>query len=67
MPPFELGSVVDLFQWSQLREGEYFGNGPSEVETARQLKRAAWKAKGRKGRETMMTLREYFEREWRSS
>lgn len=65
MPPFELGSVVDLFQWSQLREGEYFGSGPSEVDTAKQLKQAAWKAKKGKGRETLMTVREYFEREWR--
>lgn len=62
MPTFECGGIQDLFIYSQLRGGDYYGNGPSETRTACQLKRDAWKAKGGKGRETMMTVKEYFKR-----
>ncbi|KAJ5629096.1 hypothetical protein N7490_011324 [Penicillium lividum] len=62
MPTFEGGGIQDLFIYSQLRGGDYYGNGPSETQTASQLKRDAWKAKGRNGRETMMTVKEYFKR-----
>ncbi|OQD98274.1 hypothetical protein PENVUL_c072G01493 [Penicillium vulpinum] len=53
-----------LFRYAQMRDGEYFGNGPTEARTASQLKKAAFKAKGGKGRETLITLREYLEREF---
>jgi hypothetical protein len=53
-----------LFRYAQLRDGEYYGNGPTENNTANQLKKAAFKAKGGKGRETLLTLREYIEREF---
>ncbi|OQE41399.1 hypothetical protein PENCOP_c005G00817 [Penicillium coprophilum] len=53
-----------LFRYAQLRDGEYYGNGPTENRTASQLKKAAFKAKGGKGRETLLTLREYIEREF---
>jgi hypothetical protein len=54
----------DIFFFSQVREGEYFCNGPTETETAATLNRAAFKAKGSRGREGLMTVREYFEREF---
>ncbi|KAJ5974919.1 hypothetical protein N7481_008626 [Penicillium waksmanii] len=53
-----------LFRYSQLRDGEYYGNGPTETRTSSQLKKAAFKAKGGKGRETLLTLREYLEQEF---
>ncbi|KAJ5158314.1 uncharacterized protein N7500_007965 [Penicillium coprophilum] len=53
-----------LFRYAQLRDGEYYGNGPTENRTASQLKKAAFKAKGGKGREALLTLREYIEREF---
>jgi hypothetical protein len=53
-----------LFRYAQLRDGEYYGNGPTEARTSSQLKKAAFKAKGGKGRETLLTLREYLEREF---
>ncbi|KAJ5382511.1 hypothetical protein N7517_000422 [Penicillium concentricum] len=53
-----------LFRYAQLRHGEYYGNGPTENRTASQLKKAAFKAKGGKGRETLLTLQEYLEREF---
>ncbi|KAJ5587438.1 NmrA-like family protein [Penicillium hispanicum] len=54
----------ELFRFAQLREGEYFPNGPTEIGTAAALKRAAFKAKGGRGRETLMTVREFIEREF---
>ncbi|KAF7588832.1 NmrA-like domain-containing protein 1 [Aspergillus hancockii] len=54
----------DIFFFSQLREGEYFCNGPTEIETAALLKKAAFKAKGNRGRDVLTTVREYFEREF---
>lgn len=62
MPTHECGGIQDLFIYSQLRGGDYYGNGPSETRTACQLKRDAWKAKGETGRETLMTVKEYFKR-----
>ncbi|GAQ40480.1 NmrA-like domain-containing protein 1 [Aspergillus tubingensis] len=54
----------DVFIYSQFRDGEYFGNGPTEIQTAAVLKKAAFKAKGGKGRETLITVREFMEREF---
>lgn len=54
-----------MFTYTQARDGEYFGYGPTENRTASQLKKAAFKAKGENGRETLGTLREYFEREYK--
>lgn len=53
-----------LFRYAQSRGGEYFGNGPTETRTASELKKAAFKAKGGKGRENLLTLREFIEREY---
>ncbi|KAF3403670.1 NmrA-like family domain-containing protein 1, partial [Penicillium rolfsii] len=58
--------IQKMFQYTQLREGEYFPNGPSEVQTAAFLKKAAARAKTGRARETLLTVREYFEREWTS-
>ncbi|PWY80809.1 NAD(P)-binding protein [Aspergillus sclerotioniger CBS 115572] len=54
----------DVFLFAQSRDGEYFCNGPTEVETARGLKRAAFRAKGGRGREGLMSVREFVEREF---
>ncbi|RAL02581.1 NmrA/HSCARG family protein [Aspergillus ibericus CBS 121593] len=54
----------DVFVFAQSRDGEYFCNGPTEVETAGELKRAAVRAKGGEGREELMTVREFMEREF---
>lgn len=54
----------DVFIYSQFRDGEYFGNGPTEIQTAAALKKVAFKAKGEKGRETLITVREFMEREF---
>ncbi|PYH87687.1 NmrA-like family protein [Aspergillus ellipticus CBS 707.79] len=54
----------DVFIFAQFRDGEYFGNGPTEIDTAAALKKAAFKAKGGRGRETLVTAREFIEREF---
>ncbi|OOF90612.1 hypothetical protein ASPCADRAFT_178837 [Aspergillus carbonarius ITEM 5010] len=54
----------DVFVFAQTRDGEYFCNGPTEVETARGLKRAAFRAKGGRGGEELITVREFVEREF---
>ncbi|RLL97458.1 hypothetical protein CFD26_102971 [Aspergillus turcosus] len=46
MPSAGFPEIQYLFQYAQLREGEFYGNGPNEIRTASQLKRAAFKAKG---------------------
>ncbi|PYH85266.1 NmrA-like family protein [Aspergillus uvarum CBS 121591] len=55
----------DVFIFAQHRDGEYFCNGPTEIETAAALKKAAYIAKGNQGRETLMTAREFIAREFR--
>ncbi|KAF4156638.1 hypothetical protein CNMCM6069_006536 [Aspergillus lentulus] len=70
--PFEMKTLSthwreqerDAFIFSQLRDGEFFGNGPTETETATALKKAAFEAKGRQGSATLMTVREFFQREF---
>lgn len=57
----------DVFIFTQHRDGEYFCNGPTEIMTAAALKKAAFKAKGNQGRETLMTAREFIEREFGST
>ncbi|PTU24777.1 hypothetical protein P175DRAFT_0538879 [Aspergillus ochraceoroseus IBT 24754] len=58
------GGEANMFTYCQLREGEYYPNGPTENRTAALLKKAAFKAKGNTGRETLMTVQEWFEREY---
>lgn len=53
-----------MFQYTQMRGGEYYGNGPTENQTAAHLKKAAFRAKRGHGREVLMTVREWFEREY---
>jgi len=51
----------DVFEFYQLRDGEIFGCGITESQTAAELKKAAYQAKkGTKGRETLMTCEEWF-------
>ncbi|KAA8649575.1 hypothetical protein EYZ11_005798 [Aspergillus tanneri] len=52
------------FFFTPIRDGEYFCNGPTEIETSTELKKAAFEAKGRQGRETLMTVAEFFKREF---
>ncbi|PYI02726.1 NAD(P)-binding protein [Aspergillus sclerotiicarbonarius CBS 121057] len=54
----------DVFLFAQSRDGEYFCNGPTEIETARRLKREAFRSKGGRGREELITAREFIEREF---
>ncbi|KKK13821.1 hypothetical protein ARAM_001604 [Aspergillus rambellii] len=61
MPTHGWEGIRELFVYSQLRDGEYFGNAPNEVSTAQYLKTAAFKAKGGKGRESLTTVKEFFE------
>ncbi|KAJ5766298.1 NmrA-like family domain-containing oxidoreductase himF [Penicillium nucicola] len=56
--------VQNMFIYTQMRDGDYYPNGISEIETAAELKLAAFKAKRGKGRETLLTVREYFGREY---
>jgi hypothetical protein len=51
----------DVFAFYQLREGELFGTAATESRTAAQLKKAAFRAKGGRGREVPTTCREWFE------
>ncbi|KAJ5192827.1 hypothetical protein N7449_008969 [Penicillium cf. viridicatum] len=51
-----------VFAFYQMRNGELFGNGITENTTAGVLKRAAFQAKGQKGRETLTSAREWFEK-----
>lgn len=51
-----------VFAFYQTRDGELFGNGITENTTAGTLKRAAFQAKGQKGREVLMSAREWFEK-----
>ncbi|KAF3403540.1 Uncharacterized protein F1880_009659 [Penicillium rolfsii] len=69
--PAELGGDLaegpaSMFVYTQMRDGEYFSNGITETRTATQLKMAAYQAKGQKGRETLMTVGEWFKREFSS-
>ncbi|KAI2791381.1 NmrA-like family domain-containing oxidoreductase himF [Penicillium oxalicum] len=66
LKPGMFEGIQKMFQYTQLREGEYYPNGPSEVQTAAHLKRVAARAKKGHARETLLTVREYFEREWTS-
>jgi len=57
----ELKESKDVFEFYQLRDGEIFGCGITESQTAAELKKAAYQAKkGTKGRETLMTCEEWF-------
>ena len=56
-----------VFAFYQMRDGELFGNGITEKRTASLLKAAAFQAKGQKGRETLITAREWFERHCRAN
>ncbi|KAI2791388.1 NmrA-like family domain-containing oxidoreductase himF [Penicillium oxalicum] len=67
--PAELGGDLtegpaSMFVYTQLRGGEYFSNGVTETRTAVQLKKAAYRAKGGQGRETLTGVGEWFEREF---
>ncbi|RAH81754.1 NAD(P)-binding protein [Aspergillus japonicus CBS 114.51] len=52
-----LESIRGFFIFSQLRDGEYFGTGPTEKETATALKQAAHRAQAndRKGEQAALT------------
>lgn len=54
--------VRDLFAFTQLREGEYYCNGPTETLSAASLKRASFLAKGGQGRESLLTIDEWLQR-----
>ncbi|KKK13825.1 hypothetical protein ARAM_001596 [Aspergillus rambellii] len=56
----ELKESSDVFAFYQLRHGEIFGNGITECRTALELKQAAFKAKGSKGRKRLTTCAEWF-------
>ncbi|KAJ5766292.1 uncharacterized protein N7511_003908 [Penicillium nucicola] len=56
----ELKESRDVFAFYQLRNGELFGTGITESQTAAELKQAAFKAKGGKGRENLTTCAEWF-------
>ncbi|KAJ5766287.1 NmrA-like family domain-containing oxidoreductase himF [Penicillium nucicola] len=67
--PAEMGGDLmegpaSMFVYTQLRDGEYYGNGPTENHSAAQLKNSVYQSKGGKGRQTLMTVREWFEREF---
>ncbi|OJJ67586.1 hypothetical protein ASPBRDRAFT_47640 [Aspergillus brasiliensis CBS 101740] len=55
-----LEMVRDTFKWTQLRDGEYYGSQITELRSAAELKQAAFHAKGGKGRETLLSVEEWF-------
>lgn len=62
MQPGMFEGVQNMFLYTQMREGEYYPNGISETRTAAELKEAAYKAKKYQGRETLLSVREFFDR-----
>ncbi|KAJ5382503.1 Cytochrome P450 [Penicillium concentricum] len=57
----ELKESKDVFSFYQMRDGEIFGCGITESQTAAELKRAATQAKKSSGgRESLMTCAEWF-------
>ncbi|KAJ5751594.1 hypothetical protein N7520_008511 [Penicillium odoratum] len=56
-----------VFAFYHMRDGELFGGGITENRTASVLKGAAFQAKGQKGRETLMSAREWFEKHFTKS
>ncbi|GLA32375.1 NAD(P)-binding protein [Aspergillus phoenicis ATCC 13157] len=55
-----LQMVRDTFKWTQLRGGEYYGTQITELRSAAELKQASFHAKGGKGRETLLSVEEWF-------
>ncbi|RHZ66405.1 hypothetical protein CDV55_103991 [Aspergillus turcosus] len=58
----EMKESRDVFAFYQSRNGEVFGNGITETDTAAELKRLAGIAKGGKGKMGLTTCREWFEK-----
>lgn len=57
----ELKESKEVFQFYQMRDGEIFGYGITESQTAAELKKTAHRAKqGAGGRESLMTCAEWF-------
>lgn len=57
----EMKESRNVFAFYQLRQGEVFGSGITETDTAAELKKTAQVAKGSKGKMALTTCREWFE------